>query len=116
GAVVAIEDHGVGMNAEDLDEANRILAEPPELDAEVVRHLGVQVVRRLAATRGLLVQLRETAGGGTTAIVALPTAVLAAPPAPADEDEPSAPPAAAGSAPTPTATSQPAHPAPVMRA
>jgi signal transduction histidine kinase len=98
GAVVTVEDHGIGMSQADLDTANRTLADPPELDEEVVRHLGFQVVGRLARKLGLRVHLRPTVGGGITAVVEIPAAVLAG-----TEEEP------AGDDDAPAAASLPAE-------
>jgi signal transduction histidine kinase len=112
GAVLTIEDHGIGMSQEDLDAANATLLDPPELDDEVVRHLGFQVVARLARKLGMKVQLRPTVGGGITAVVEMPSTLLAHqdPPgadAPAVETEVAAP-----AAPAPVVTSAEAPAAP----
>ena len=77
GAVVTVEDHGIGMSQDDLDAANRTLADPPELDEEIVRQLGFQVVGRLARKLHLSVYLRPTVGGGITAVVEIPIRLLA---------------------------------------
>lgn len=79
GAIVTIEDHGIGLSDEELARANATLRDPPELDEEVVRHLGFQVVGRLARKLALRVQLRPTSGGGITAVVELPPALLVTP-------------------------------------
>jgi signal transduction histidine kinase len=77
GAVVTVEDHGISMSQTDLDAANQTLANPPELDEEVVRHLGFQVVGRLARKLHLRVHLRPTVGGGITAVIEIPSTLLA---------------------------------------
>jgi signal transduction histidine kinase len=80
GVVVEIEDHGLGMPPEDRDEANRMLAHPPEFDAMALRgesRLGLFVVARLAARRSIRVELRESPYGGTVALVFLPADVVA---------------------------------------
>jgi signal transduction histidine kinase len=101
GVAVIIVDRGIGMGPDDLAGANATLASPPELDDQIVRHLGFQVVGRLAAKLGAVVHLQPTEGGGITSVVQLPVTLLAAPPAPV------APPA-----PT-TPSPAPAHPSPV---
>jgi signal transduction histidine kinase len=121
GAVVTVEDRGIGMSPQDLDQANATLASPPELDEDVVRHLGFQVVGRLSRKLGLRVSLRPTPGGGTTAMLELPSSVLAVadPPAgdtpatdgvataPSGPSAPSVPVAVAAAAPAATATPPP---------
>jgi signal transduction histidine kinase len=69
--LVSIEDVGIGMSQDDLDAANAILSDPPDLDAENSR-LGFHVVGRLARRLGLRVSVAPTPAGGTTALVTLP--------------------------------------------
>jgi signal transduction histidine kinase len=69
--LISIEDVGIGMPQDDLDAANAILSDPPELDAENSR-LGFHVVGRLARRLGLRVSVAPTPAGGTTALVTLP--------------------------------------------
>ncbi|WP_052668367.1 sensor histidine kinase [Nitriliruptor alkaliphilus] len=80
GVAILIQDQGIGMDADVLANANATLASPPELDDQVVRHLGFQVVGRLAAKLGVRVELRSTPGSGTTTIVELPSTMLTASP------------------------------------
>jgi signal transduction histidine kinase len=77
GVAVEIEDRGLGMTAEELAEINARLASPPEFDLANSDQLGLFVVGQLAARHGIRVSLRESAFGGTTAIVLLPHAILA---------------------------------------
>jgi signal transduction histidine kinase len=77
GYVLVIEDWGVGMPPDDLAEANRILAERPDIDLAVSRRLGFHVVGRLAARHGVEVSLAPTPGSGVTAVVALPAELFA---------------------------------------
>ncbi|MFC6088748.1 nitrate- and nitrite sensing domain-containing protein [Saccharothrix lopnurensis] len=82
GIVVEIEDHGLGINPEDRDQHNAMLADPPEFDAMRLRgesRLGLFVVARLAARRGIHVELRESPYGGTLALVLIPSAIVAGP-------------------------------------
>ncbi|WP_436497535.1 sensor histidine kinase [Actinokineospora sp. HUAS TT18] len=79
GVVVEIEDHGLGMTAEDREAANRMLAYPPEFDAMALRgesRLGLFVVARLAVRRSIRVELRESPYGGTVALVFLPSDIV----------------------------------------
>ncbi len=75
GLVVEVEDDGPGF---DLDSANALLADPPDIGLAVGEGLGLLVVARLAARHGIAVNLRSTPTGGTTAIVLLPHAILVA--------------------------------------
>ncbi|OLR92054.1 sensor histidine kinase [Actinokineospora bangkokensis] len=80
GVVVEIEDHGLGMTAEDRDQHNQMLAHPPEFDAMALRgesRLGLFVVARLAARRSIRVELRESPYGGTVALVFIPSEIVA---------------------------------------
>ncbi|GAA1348483.1 sensor histidine kinase [Saccharothrix algeriensis] len=82
GVVVEIEDHGLGINPEDREQHNAMLADPPEFDAMRLRgesRLGLFVVARLAARRGIHVELRESPYGGTLALVLIPSAIVAGP-------------------------------------
>ncbi|GAA3856467.1 ATP-binding protein [Saccharothrix violaceirubra] len=82
GVVVEIEDHGLGINPEDREQHNAMLADPPEFDAMRLRgesRLGLFVVARLAARRGIHVELRESPYGGTLALVVVPSAIVAGP-------------------------------------
>jgi len=72
GQLLMIEDWGVGMQADDLATANRILAEPVDVDLSVAQRLGFHVVSRLSARHGIRVSLSPTPGSGTTAVVAVP--------------------------------------------
>ncbi|WP_377272449.1 nitrate- and nitrite sensing domain-containing protein [Peterkaempfera sp. SMS 1(5)a] len=75
GVAVEIEDRGLGMEPEQLAEANAMMADPPEMDV-VTRaddaRLGLYVVARLAATLELRVEFRASAFGGTRVIVLIP--------------------------------------------
>jgi signal transduction histidine kinase len=81
GVVIEIEDQGLGIAEVDRDRINHTLAHPPDFDAITLStdlRLGLFVVARLAARRGIKVSLRESAYGGTQAIVLLPTSLFAA--------------------------------------
>ncbi|WP_253911130.1 nitrate- and nitrite sensing domain-containing protein [Streptomyces sp. CNQ-509] len=78
GYAIEVEDRGLGMGKEALAAANRRIRESEALDLFDSDRLGLFVVSRLAARHGIQVSLRESAYGGTTVVVLLPTAVLEA--------------------------------------
>ncbi|MFJ6852817.1 nitrate- and nitrite sensing domain-containing protein [Streptomyces sp. NPDC091271] len=76
GYALEIEDRGLGMGKELLDEANRRIEQSEALDLFDSDRLGLFVVSRLSARHRIKVQLRTSPYGGTTAVVLLPTALL----------------------------------------
>lgn len=76
GFVLAVSDQGIGMPADRMAEANRLMAKPPLVGLALTRALGLHVVGSLAARHGIGVELRARAPVGLVALVALPTAVL----------------------------------------
>ncbi|WP_030340137.1 nitrate- and nitrite sensing domain-containing protein [Streptomyces sp. NRRL S-1022] len=76
GYVLEIEDRGLGMGAETLDQANRRIEQSEALDLFDSDRLGLFVVSRLASRHDVKVHLRTSPYGGTTAVVLLPTALL----------------------------------------
>ncbi|MFJ8861654.1 nitrate- and nitrite sensing domain-containing protein [Streptomyces sp. NPDC102451] len=76
GYALEVEDRGLGMGKELLDEANRRIEQSETLDLFDSDRLGLFVVSRLSARHHIKVQLRTSAYGGTTAVVLLPTALL----------------------------------------
>ncbi|WP_196279957.1 nitrate- and nitrite sensing domain-containing protein [Catellatospora paridis] len=79
GLTINIFDAGIGMPPGQLQEINERLIRPSMLTSELARTMGLLVVARIAARRGITVQLRSSPGGGTVALVLLPTALLAPP-------------------------------------
>ena len=79
GYVVSISDHGVGMSAEALAEANELLATPPALGLEMSRSLGFVVVSILASRHGIGVKLTDSPSGGVTALVSIPPRLMVQP-------------------------------------
>jgi signal transduction histidine kinase len=77
GVMLEIEDSGIGMTPEELDDANERLANPPVIDVAISRRMGLYVVGRLATRHGIQVRLRRSAGGGITALVLVPSSLLA---------------------------------------
>ncbi|MGH3434562.1 MAG: sensor histidine kinase, partial [Thermocrispum sp.] len=70
--LVEITDSGEGMSDEEMDTANARLADPPEIDVEASRRMGLYVVARLARRNGVEVRLRQAHTGGITASVLVP--------------------------------------------
>ncbi|HEX8628287.1 MAG TPA: nitrate- and nitrite sensing domain-containing protein, partial [Catenuloplanes sp.] len=76
GFAVEIEDRGLGMTPEALDDANRRLAEPPEFDPTNSARLGLFVVSRLSVRHGVRVRLRPSPYGGVTAVALIPAGLV----------------------------------------
>ncbi|MFF7264591.1 nitrate- and nitrite sensing domain-containing protein [Streptomyces sp. NPDC008159] len=76
GYAVEVEDRGLGMGKETLDEANRRIEQSEALDLFDSDRLGLFVVSRLSSRHDIKVHLRPSPYGGTTAVVLLPTALL----------------------------------------
>ncbi|WP_431877867.1 sensor histidine kinase [Amycolatopsis sacchari] len=74
--LLRIEDEGIGLPPERLRELNDRLSAAPVLDDSAVRHMGLAVVRRLAARHELRVWLDRRVPHGTTASVLLPAALV----------------------------------------
>jgi hypothetical protein len=94
GVVLEIEDQGLGMEPEQIEELNGMLADPPDFSVMALSHeprLGLFVVARLASRHGIAVTLRHSAYGGTRAIVLVRSELLTPVPL-AEEPEPVAPP------------------------
>ncbi|MEV6345133.1 nitrate- and nitrite sensing domain-containing protein [Actinoplanes sp. NPDC051851] len=72
GYAIEIEDRGLGMTPEGIQQANRRLAEPPEFDPADSARLGLFVVAQLAHRHHIRVSLRASAYGGVTAVVLIP--------------------------------------------
>ncbi|MEU4158800.1 nitrate- and nitrite sensing domain-containing protein [Actinoplanes sp. NPDC026670] len=81
-AVVRIEDRGLGISAEQMEQLNIKLSEPAEVDASVFRLMGIAVIGRLASRHGIRVDLRAGQEGGVVAEVALPADIIVMPGAP----------------------------------
>ncbi|MFL6130113.1 MAG: nitrate- and nitrite sensing domain-containing protein [Mycobacteriales bacterium] len=77
GAMVEIEDRGIGMSAQEIADANERLARPPVFDVSISRMMGLYVVGRLAGRHGITVRLRQSETGGVSAFIRLPVDVLA---------------------------------------
>ncbi|MGI5236548.1 sensor histidine kinase [Dactylosporangium sp. CA-139066] len=93
GYAIEIEDRGLGMAPEAIDEANQRLLQPPDFDPANSARLGLFVVALLAARHGVRVTLRASAYGGITAVVLVPPHLITAAtheltaPTPAEEQQ-----------------------------
>ncbi|TWG10617.1 sensor histidine kinase [Actinoplanes teichomyceticus] len=83
GYAIEVEDRGLGMTPEGIEEANRRLAEPPEFDPADSARLGLFVVAQLAARHHIRVSLQPSPYGGITAIVLVPGELVTEAPGPA---------------------------------
>ncbi|MEV0429134.1 nitrate- and nitrite sensing domain-containing protein [Micromonospora sp. NPDC050495] len=72
GFAIEIEDRGLGMGEEELAAANHRIVDRSELNLADAARLGLYVVSRLTERHGVKVQLKESAYGGTTAVVLIP--------------------------------------------
>jgi len=77
GFVVEVEDRGIGIPPAELLSLNERLQDPPEFDLADSNQLGLFVAARLAAKHQILITLRRSPYGGTTAIVLLPSTIMA---------------------------------------
>ena len=78
GYAIEIEDRGLGMTPEAIEEANRRLLEPPDFDPTDSARLGLFVVAQLAHRHNIRVSLRPSAYAGVTAIVLIPAELVSA--------------------------------------
>ncbi|MBB4960400.1 sensor histidine kinase [Micromonospora polyrhachis] len=72
GYAIEVEDRGLGMAPEAIEDANRRLADPPEFDPANSARLGLFVVAQLGARHGIRVRLRPSPYGGITAVALVP--------------------------------------------
>ena len=76
GYVISVTDHGIGMSADQIAEANDSLARPPLVGLAMSRSLGFIVVGRLASRHGIAVRMMPSTAGGVTAVVSIPPALV----------------------------------------
>jgi signal transduction histidine kinase len=76
GFAVEIEDRGLGMAEERLEEINRDLTGLPAFDLAGSDRLGLFIAGRLAHRHGIKVSLRASVYGGTSAVVIIPTSLV----------------------------------------
>ncbi|PZG23447.1 histidine kinase [Micromonospora craterilacus] len=102
GYAIEIEDRGLGMTEGDLAAANHRIVDRSELNLADASRLGLYVVSRLIDRHEVRVQLKESAYGGTTAVVLIPSILIiadGAEPGALGENRAETPAPAAGSAP-----------------
>jgi signal transduction histidine kinase len=76
GFAVEIEDRGLGIAPERMDEINRDLTSLPAFDPAGSDRLGLFITGRLAHRHGVTVTLRSSVYGGTSAVVIVPTSLV----------------------------------------
>lgn len=79
GVAVRVEDQGLGLDPEYLDQINATMRTPPDFGRMALSgdsRLGVFVVAQLAARHEMKVTLQESAYGGTSAVVLIPAALI----------------------------------------
>jgi signal transduction histidine kinase len=76
GFAIEVEDRGLGLSQETLDELNTLLKDPPQFDLTDSARLGLHVVGRLAKRHDINVTLRTSPYGGTLAIVLIPPSLI----------------------------------------
>jgi signal transduction histidine kinase len=79
GFAIEIEDRGLGMTPEAIEDANKRLASPPEFDPAHSSRLGLFVVARLASRHSIGVTLRRSPYGGITAVTLIPSELMVSP-------------------------------------
>ncbi|GAA4624684.1 nitrate- and nitrite sensing domain-containing protein [Actinoallomurus vinaceus] len=77
GYAVEIEDRGIGLDDEELAEANERLSNPPEFDLLDSDRLGLFIIGRLAARHGIRVTLGRSPYGGVRAVALIPPELVA---------------------------------------
>ncbi|WP_369200933.1 sensor histidine kinase, partial [Streptomyces sp. PU-14G] len=85
GLAVEVEDRGLGMNPDEQNQLNAVLADPEGIDVPaLVRdgRIGLYVVAALAHRHGVVVQLQNNIYGGVQAVAVLPRSLLGAPAGP----------------------------------
>jgi signal transduction histidine kinase len=76
GFAVEVEDRGLGIAGERLEEINRDLTSLPAFDPAGSDRLGLFITGRLAHRHGIKVALRSSVYGGTSAVVIIPTSLV----------------------------------------
>jgi hypothetical protein len=79
GYVLEVEDRGLGMTDEELQEVNGRLAGRQVADEDLRQRFGTWVIGRLADRHDVKVRLRRSSRGGVTALVFLPERLLVGP-------------------------------------
>ncbi|WP_215544612.1 sensor histidine kinase [Amycolatopsis sp. CA-230715] len=91
GAVIEIDDQGLGMLAEDRERVNAMLGAPPDYGVMALTQdsrIGFFVVARLARQHDIRVTLMDSSYGGVRAVVLIPNSLIVVPaPEPEPDDE-----------------------------
>ncbi|RRO12893.1 HAMP domain-containing protein [Saccharopolyspora rhizosphaerae] len=80
GIIVEIEDQGIGLEPDKLEELNQMLASPPDFAVMALSEearMGLFVVAQLAGRHGIKVTLRDSAYGGIRAVALIPNHIVA---------------------------------------
>ncbi len=88
GVAVEIEDQGLGIEPEKLNELNAMLHSPPDFGMMALTsesRIGLFVVSQLAARHNIRITLRDSVYGGISAIVVIPNDLIVEEAAEADE-------------------------------
>lgn len=104
GALITIEDSGLGMRKRELDRAQQTVSHPHDLASLPGTRLGLPVVGRLARKHDLEVHFRPSSRGGTGVVMMIPRHLLTEVPDDLPEPEPVA---VAAAAPAPPALPEP---------
>lgn len=103
GLAIEVEDRGLGMDEDQLADANELMSRPPRMDvlahSEDIR-LGLYVISRLADQYGLRVEFRPSAFGGTRVVVLVPDSLTVPDPGSRPTGVPSGAPESAEEAPS----------------
>jgi signal transduction histidine kinase len=79
GAVVTVEDSGLGMRKRERSRAKELVSRPHDLATLPGTRLGLAVVGRVASRYGLSVNFRPSSRGGTGVVVMIPRQLIAQP-------------------------------------
>lgn len=86
GVLLEVEDHGLGIDRDELQQLNDDIAAGGRFGVETTRHMGLFVVARLSANHEIEVRLRSRPQRGTVAAVHVPVGVLSAEVTPEDAE------------------------------
>src|SRR5262249_49475733 len=92
GYLLTIVDHGIGISAEDLAQANALISSAASRTFAPPRFIGHYVVAQLAARHALAVHLTPSPDGGLTAMIGLPLRLIGGEPVDATDVDVAPPP------------------------
>lgn len=87
GLAIEVNDHGIGMEADQFRRLNTLLRDPSGANVRDLLsqgRIGLSVVAKMAQRHGIAVELAPNVTGGTMALVVIPDALLAPEELPAD--------------------------------